>query len=103
MVVGPWVLVSGTTGYDYASHTLPDDLVDQTRNTLENIRKALSQAGCSWDHVVGVHSIVRPEQDFSRCWPLLREAFALPAASQWYAALADPRMKVEIEVTAWKA
>jgi len=104
VICGPWVLVSGTTGFDYAAHTLPDDLLDQTWNALENIRQALTQAGCTWDQVVRVHYIVRPGQDFSRCWPLLREAFgqALPAATQWYAELADPRMKVEIEVTAWR-
>jgi enamine deaminase RidA (YjgF/YER057c/UK114 family) len=103
VVAGPWVLVSGTTGYDYASMNISDDLVEQTGQCLRNIEEALRHAGCSLDQVVRVHYIVAPGQDFSLCWPLLKKAFdqARPAATMWHAELANSQMKIEIEVTAY--
>lgn len=103
VVAGGWVFISGTTGWDYAADTISDDLETQTRQALINIETALREAGASLHQVVRVRYIVAPGEDFSTCWPLLRETFqtALPAATQWYADLADPRMKIEIEVTAW--
>ena len=103
VVAGPWVLVSGTTGYDYASMNISDDLVEQTGQCLRNIEEALRHAGCSLDQVVRVHYIVAPGQDFSLCWPLLKKAFdqARPTATMWHAELANSQMKIEIEVTAY--
>ena len=103
VVAGPWVLVSGTTGYDYATMSISDDLVEQTGQCLRNIEEALRHAGCSLDQVVRVHYIVAPVQDFSLCWPLLKKAFdqARPAATMWHAELANSQMKIEIEVTAY--
>jgi len=42
--------------------------------------------------------------DFETCWPVLRRYFGeiRPAAMMISAGLADPRMKIEIEVTARK-
>ena len=94
---------SGTTGYDYATMSISDDLVEQTGQCLRNIEEALRHAGCSLDQVVRVHYIVAPGQDFSLCWPLLKKAFdqARPAATMWHAELANSQMKIEIEVTAY--
>ncbi|MDE2276467.1 MAG: RidA family protein [Burkholderiales bacterium] len=102
VVDGDWVFVSGTTGFDYATMTLADDLLVQTAQCLANIEAALREAGAGIADVVRVMYILPNAADFERCWPLLRDCFgqARPAATMIAAGLADPRMKIEIEVTA---
>jgi enamine deaminase RidA (YjgF/YER057c/UK114 family) len=97
-----WVFVSGTTGYDYATMTMPDSVEDQCRNTLANIAAALAQAGCSLDDVVRVHYILPDRTDFPKLWPQLSSAFATarPAATMIEARLMEDAMRIEIEVTA---
>jgi len=105
VVDGEWVFVSGTTGFDYSSMTLPDDIVSQTGQCLRNIESALAQAGSGLRDVVRVTYIVPKAEEFSQCWPTLRQYFGeiRPAATMISAGLADPRMRIEIEVTARKA
>ena len=105
VAVGDWVFVSGTTGFDYASMTIADDLVAQTEQCLTNIEAALAQAGAGLADVVRVNYVLPPGNDFSRCWPTLRKYFGevRPAAMMISAGLADPRMRIEIEVTACRA
>lgn len=102
VVVGAWVFVAGTTGFDYATMTIEDDVVAQARQTIRNIESALAEAGASLADVVRVHYILPRAADFPACWPVLREAFGeiRPAATMIEAGLSDPRMKIEIEVTA---
>ena len=104
VVDGEWVFVSGTTGFNYATMTIEDDVVAQTEQTIRNIEHALVEAGASLTDVVRVHYILPSAGDFPRCWPALRRAFAAvrPAATMIEAGLSDPRMKIEIEVTALK-
>lgn len=105
VVDGRWVFVSGTTGFDYATMTIADDAAEQARQCLRNIAQALAEAGASFADVVRVRYIVPDPADFPACWPALREAFGAvgPAATMIAAGLADPRMRIEIEVTALKA
>ena len=79
-----------------------DDVVDQTEQCLRNIAWALEQAGSSWRDVVRVTYVLPDASEFPRCWPALRRCFGevRPAAMMLSAGLADPRMKIEIEVTA---
>ena len=102
VVDGGWIFVAGTTGYDYATMTMPENVVDQCRNTLMTIEKALEQAGASLDDVTRVRYILPDPADFEPCWPVLSEAFARarPAATMINAGLMTPEMKIEIEVTA---
>jgi enamine deaminase RidA (YjgF/YER057c/UK114 family) len=102
VVVGDRVLVSGTTGFDYAAMTISDDIVAQTRQCIRNIESALKQAGASLHEVLRVRYILPNAADFPATWPALREAFGeiRPAATMFEARLADPRMKIEIEVEA---
>lgn len=104
VVDGRWVFVSGTTGYDYSTMTISDDVIDQCQQTLANIDNALEQAGSCADDVVRVHYLFPNADDFQPCWPLLREYFAkaLPAATMTVVGLSTPAMKIEIEVTARK-
>jgi formimidoylglutamate deiminase len=102
VVDGDWVHVSGTTGFDYATMTIADDVVAQCRRCLENVAAALDAAGCTFADVVRVRYLLPDRADFEPCWPLLREAFgeARPAATMQEGGLLDPRARIEIEVTA---
>lgn len=104
VVDGDWVFVSGTTGYDYASMTISTDVVDQAEQCCRNIAAALEQAGSRMADVVRVHYILPDAADFEPCWPVLRKWFGevRPAATMLSCGLADPSMKIEIEVTARK-
>jgi enamine deaminase RidA (YjgF/YER057c/UK114 family) len=102
VVDGDWVFVSGTTGFDYATMTISDDVVEQAEQCLRNIEKALADAGARMSDVVRVRYILPRGEDFEPCWPVLRRYFGetRPAATMISAGLSDPRMKIEIEVTA---
>lgn len=102
VVQGPWVFVSGTTGFDYETMTIADDVVAQAEQCVKNIERALVQAGASLADVVRVTYILPNAADFPPCWPALRRAFGdiRPAATMIAAGLADPRMRIEVEVTA---
>jgi enamine deaminase RidA (YjgF/YER057c/UK114 family) len=104
VVDGEWVFVSGTTGFDYAAMTIADDVVAQCEQCLKNIDHALREAGASIADVVRVTYVLPQAADFQPCWPVLKRWFgeARPAAMMISAGLADPRMKIEIEVTARK-
>jgi enamine deaminase RidA (YjgF/YER057c/UK114 family) len=104
VVAGDWVFVSGTTGFDYATMTISDDVVVQVEQCLQNIASALEQSGSSMQDVVRVTYVLPQTADFEPCWPVLRKYFGevRPAAMMISAGLADPRMKIEIEVTALK-
>jgi enamine deaminase RidA (YjgF/YER057c/UK114 family) len=102
VVDGDWVFVSGTTGFDYSTMTIKDDVVSQCEQALKNIESALKQAGSGFTDVVRVHYLVTHAGDFEPCWPALGKAFGevRPACTVMVVGLTDPRMKIEIEVTA---
>lgn len=102
VVDGEWVFVSGTTGFDYTSMSIPAGVVEQTEQCLRNIQAALEQAGAGFADVVRVTYVLPDASDFPKCWPTLRKYFGdvRPAATMMAAGLADPRMRIEIEVTA---
>jgi enamine deaminase RidA (YjgF/YER057c/UK114 family) len=104
VVAGDWVFVSGTTGFDYSKMTIAEGLVEQTEQCLRNIQAALRQAGSDLKDVVRVTYVLPNGSEFEQCWPVLRKYFGdvRPAAMMISAGLADPRMKIEIEVTALK-
>lgn len=105
VVAGEWCFVSGTTGFNYDSMTISADVAEQTAQTFRNIEKALAQAGFALADIVRVHYILPDAADFPACWPVMRQVLGdiRPAATMIAAGLADPRMKIEIEVTAKKS
>jgi enamine deaminase RidA (YjgF/YER057c/UK114 family) len=102
VVDGEWVFVSGTTGFNYDTMTISENLLEQTEQCLKNIQSALRQGGADFADIVRVNYIVPKGERFSECWPLLRKYFgaARPAMTMISANLLDPRMQIEIEVTA---
>ncbi|MDG4824088.1 RidA family protein [Asanoa sp. WMMD1127] len=102
VVDGDHVWVSGTTGYDYATMTIADDVVAQCAQAIRNVEAALAEAGCTLADVVRVRYLLPDRADFEPCWPTLRAAFGdvRPAATMLVCGLADPAMRFEIEVDA---
>ena len=104
VVDGELVFVSGTTGFDYSTMTIVDGVAGQAEQCLKNIGSAIEQAGASFSDIVRVRYVLPDATEFEQCWPILRKYFGevRPAAMMISAGLADPRMRIEIEVTAKK-
>lgn len=101
---GEWVMVSGTTGYRHDNGVVPEPVEQQCALALRHIGRALDGVGLGFGDVVRVTYILPDRDDFPACWPALRKAFGdcPPAATMLQAGLIDPRLKIEIEVTAWR-
>ncbi|KAL5594586.1 hypothetical protein BROUX41_001506 [Berkeleyomyces rouxiae] len=104
VVMGDFIFVSGTTGYDYATGRISDDIVEQTEQTFKNIEDALIFAGSSMKDVVRVRYILPDKSEFQKTWPTLQKWLGdvRPAATMLQAELMEDIMKIEIEVTAAK-
>ena len=102
VVDGEWVFVAGTTGFDYAQMTIAEDPAEQARQAFRNIERALAEAGASLADAVRVRYYLPDLADWPAVVPVLREVFATirPAATALICGLVDPRMRIEIEVTA---
>lgn len=104
VVQGDWCFVAGTTGFDYATMTMPDSVADQTRNTFETIKTALDDAGFAMSDIVRVHIIVTEPGFMDEAAPVLRAYLGdiRPANMAFVSNLLDPAMKIEIEATAYR-
>ncbi len=104
VVKGDWCFVSGTTGYDYASMTMPEEPAEQARNCFATIFKALDEAGFAPEDIVRVQYTVTDAALVQAITPVLGEALGeiRPAATMVVAGLIRPEMKIEIEVTAFR-
>ncbi|RMA43220.1 RidA family protein [Rhodophyticola porphyridii] len=102
VVSDDWIFVAGTTGFDYATMEISTDVAEQAEQTFRNIDIALREAGAGMRDVVRVRYILPDRTDWEPCWPVTRAWLGevRPAATMIVAALQDPRMKIEIEVTA---
>jgi enamine deaminase RidA (YjgF/YER057c/UK114 family) len=105
VVINNLIFVSGTTGFDYSTMTIPESIEDQTEQCFKNINDALLKAGSDLSDVVKVTYILPNVDEFSKTWPILKKNLGVikPAATMISAGLADPRMKIEIEVIAIKS
>jgi enamine deaminase RidA (YjgF/YER057c/UK114 family) len=104
VVDGEWTFVSGTTGFDYATMTISNDVAAQTEQCFANIRAALAQAGSALEDVVRVQIFIGRADDFMTVAPIVGKHFAdiRPANTTLVTGFVDPRIKIEIEVTAKK-
>ena len=104
VVHGDWCFVSGTVGYDYTTGELPDDPAQQAMNTFANIVAALKAGGFELGHTIRVQYTLTDRAHMDAVLPVIRQHFAQirPAATMVIADLVDERMKVEIEVTAYR-
>jgi len=104
VVDGEWIFVSGTAGYDPATNTISDDVVEQTRQSLSVIASALGQAGATLADVVRIRVYVADRADIMAVSGVLAATFSdpRPANTTIVCGFATPEMKVELEVTALK-
>ncbi len=104
VVDGEWCFVSGTTGYNYATMTMPESVEEQTRNCLATIAAALDEGGFAMADVVRAHYYITDAAYVDLVFPILGEVFGevRPAATMIVCGLNKPEMKIEIEVTALK-
>jgi len=102
VVAGNMIFVSGTTGYDYQTMTISEDISEQTEQCIKNIEKALREADSSLADIVRLTYILPDGTQFEKCWPVLKKYFGKikPAATMISAGLANEQMKIEIEATA---
>jgi len=102
VVEGDWVFVSGTTGFNYDTMTIEEDVVAQTEQCFKNIKNILEEANSSLDKIVCITYILPKPSDFESCWPVLKKYLEniRPAATMFSADLFDKKMKIEIQVTA---
>jgi enamine deaminase RidA (YjgF/YER057c/UK114 family) len=102
VVEDEWVFVAGTTGFDYSAMSISKDLAEQVHQTFRNISSALEKAGATLADVVRANYIVPNAKDWPEIVPILGHYFGeiRPASTAIIAGLIDPRMRIEIEVTA---
>ena len=102
VVDGDYIFVAGTTGFNYETMEIPEDITAQAEQCFKNIEAALNEAGADLRNVVRVRYIVPHRDNFEPCWPVCRKYLGAvrPAATMLVAGLLDKRMKIEIEVTA---
>ncbi|MBB1091280.1 RidA family protein [Rhodopseudomonas palustris] len=103
VVDGEFAFVSGTTGFDYATMTLPEDVTAQTRNCFKTIGAALAEAGFDMADIVRATYYITDAADADKVFAICGENLGeiRPAATLLVVAgLYKPEMKVEIEVTA---
>ncbi len=106
VVIDGWIICAGITGFDYATMQIAEDIEAQTEQCFRTLIATLAQAEATLADLVSIRYIVPGgTPDFARCWPILRRHLAdiRPAATMFVAGLMDPRMKIEIEVTARRA
>jgi len=104
VVQGDWCFVSGTVGYDYSSGEMPESAVQQALNTFTTIQAALKAGGFELGHTIRVQYTLSDRAHINAVLPIINQHFGniLPAATMVIADMVDERMKVEIEVTAYK-
>jgi enamine deaminase RidA (YjgF/YER057c/UK114 family) len=102
VVDGEFIFVSGTTGYDYATMTIAESVVEQCEQCFRNIEAALREAGAGLHDVVRATFIVPDRADWEPCWPVIRKYLGTvrPASTMFHAQLQTDAMRIEIEVTA---
>jgi enamine deaminase RidA (YjgF/YER057c/UK114 family) len=103
VVTGDEVHIAGTTGYDYAKMTMPDDVAEQTRNIYATFAEVMKEAGGGLADIVRLRTFVIDSEYFDAVLKVQGEVFGeiRPAATMMVVpALLKPEMKVEIEADA---
>lgn len=101
---GDFCFVSGTTGYDYATMTMPESVTAQTENVVATLKRALEELGFALGDVVRVQYFVTDAAYADEVFAVVGRVFAdiRPTAGMYVTGLIRPEMKIEIEATAMK-
>jgi enamine deaminase RidA (YjgF/YER057c/UK114 family) len=102
VVDGEWIFVSGTVGYDFAAQVISPDVGEQARQAIRNIATALAAVDAELADILRLRVFVSAREYI---WPVsavLRETFTewRPTNTTLVVGLAEPELRVELEVTA---
>jgi len=104
---GRQVFVAGQIGWNAQCQFESDDLVDQVRQALANVRAVLAEAGARPEHItrmtwylVDKRDYLARARDIGKAYRETVGHFAIAMTAVQVAALIEDRAKVEIEVTA---
>ena len=103
VIDGDFAFVAGTTGYDYATMTMPADVTSQTRNCFKTIGAALADGGFAMADIVRATYYITDGNNADAVLAVCGETLGdiRPAATILVVAgLYRPEMMVEIEVIA---
>lgn len=104
LVDDEWVFVSGCSGFDYSDMTISDNMTEQAEQTFRNIEWCLKKADVTFNDVVRIRIIITDKEKYLEAAEIIGQHCkqSKPANTTWFAELPDPRIKIEIEVTAKK-
>ena len=104
VVEGDWIFVAGTSGHDPKTGAIAESVVEQTQQSLKNIREGLEMAGATMEDVVRIRVFVADRADVMAVSGVLKETFdkIRPANTTIVCTMASEHMKVELEVTAFR-
>ena len=104
---GDWVVLAGQIGWNAQCRFESDDLVDQVRQTLLNVRALLTEAGARPEDMVRMTWYLTDKRTYlaraKEIGAVYREVlghYAVAMTAVQVAALIEDRAQVEIEVTA---
>ncbi|MNX67241.1 2-aminomuconate deaminase [compost metagenome] len=100
---GDFVFVSGQVAKDEEGRMISGTIEEETRATIEAVRRALNAAGCDLQDVVKVTTFLEDARDFGRYNGVFKEYFPEGRlARTTIEARAAINTKIEIECTAYK-
>ena len=104
VVQGDWCFVAGTVGDNYDTGDIPESAAQQAQNAFSNIMSAMKAGGFELGHTVRVQYTVSDRKYIKEVLPVIKQHFdqIRPAATMVVCDMVDPKMKIEIEVTAYK-
>jgi len=104
VIQGDWCFVSGTVGYDYSKGELPESAAQQTSNAFANIMAAIKETDFELGHTIRVQYTVSDRKYVKEILPVIKQYMGniMPAATMVIAGMVDEKMKVEVEITAFK-
>jgi 2-iminobutanoate/2-iminopropanoate deaminase len=98
---GGFVFVSGQGPLDpVTKQVVSEDIAEQTRVTLDNVRLVLEAAGSSLRHVVKVGVFLRNMEDFPVFNRVFKDYFAGVQPARTTVEAAPPRKGVNVEIDA---
>jgi enamine deaminase RidA (YjgF/YER057c/UK114 family) len=104
VVQGDWCMVSGVTGYDYATMEIPEAIADQAENCFATLRRVLDEAGFEFGDLIQMRYLISDRALVDQAIPALGRHLGeiRPAATMVICDLMKPEMKIEIEAAAFR-
>ncbi len=104
VVQGDWCVISGVTGYNYATMAMPEGIADQAENCFATLRRVLDEAGFEFGDLIQMRYLITDRTLVDQAVPVLGKHLGeiRPAATMMICDLMKPEMKIEIEAAAFR-